>query len=185
MNYTIPQIPDYERLCEVAKRHPQMDPEAVMATATVHAVGVELAAAMHQSLAGWGISESRLRMLAILMCRGAAMTSSELAEESGVTKGTITGLIDGLERDGFVRRQPCEADRRSTLIRLTPAGQASLDRILPEHLSRVSRLMAGLTQVEQRTLVRLLMKVQSGLPALRGEEPAASQAPTAGKVGAP
>ena len=169
MNHTIPQIPDYERLCEVAKRHPQMDPEAVIATATVHAVGVELAAALQQSLSGYGISEGRLRVLAILTCRGEPATASELAECSGVTKGTITGLIDGLARDGFVRRQPCDQDRRSTLIGLTPAGQASLDEILPGHLSRLSRLMSGLSQGEQRTLVRLLMKVHAGLPGLRGE----------------
>ena len=174
MNHTVPQIPDYEKLCEVAKRHPEMDPEAVIATATVHAVGTELAAALQISLAEYGISEGRLRVLAILMCRGEPATHSELAECSGVTKGTMTGLIDGLERDGFVRRQPSEEDRRATLIGLTPAGQASLDRILPDHLSRLSRLMAGLTGSEQRTLVRLLMKVHAGLPALRGDEASSS-----------
>ena len=169
MKCVVPQIPDYEKLCEVAKRLPAMDPQAVVTTATVHAVGTELAAAMNASLTQYGISEGRLRVLSRLMLHDGPVTPSELAECGGVSKGTITGLIDGLERDGFVRRQSSEQDRRVTHVALTPAGQASLDRILPDHLSRLSRLMSGLSKPEQETLVGLLLKVYRGLPALRSE----------------
>lgn len=164
---TAPQIPDYHRLCELAKRLPTLDPEAVLATAMLHAVGVELAAALQASLAEYGISEGRLRVLTKLMVLARPATHSELAECSGVTKGTITGLVDGLEHDGFVRREPNPDDRRVMMIELTRAGQGCLDQILPGHLSRLSRLMGQLSKQEQKTLVDLLLKVRAGLPALR------------------
>jgi len=163
---TVRQIPDYQRLCELSRRLPTLDPEAVYAFATAHAVGVEVAAALHNSLAKQGISEGRLRILAILLDRPDAATHSELAEESGVTKGTITGLVDGLEREGYVQRQPDVQDRRISRISLTPAGEAYLDRILPDHLTRLSRVMSGLTAAEQRQLVTLLRQLHAGLPAL-------------------
>lgn len=163
---TVRQIPDYQRLCELSRRLPTLDPEAVYAFATAHAVGVEVEAAVDASLARLGISEGRLRILAILLDRPGAATHSELAEESGVTKGTITGLVDGLERDGYVQRQPDAQDRRVSRIALTPAGEAYLDEILPGHLARLSRVMSGLTETEQCQLVTLLRKLHAGLPAL-------------------
>ena len=165
---TVRQIPDYQRLCELSRRLPTLDPEAVHAFATAHAVGVEVAAALHTSLAKLGISEGRLRILAILLDRPGAATHSELAEESGVTKGTITGLVDGLEREGYVQRQPDAQDRRVSRIALTAAGEAYLDKILPDHLAQLSRVMSGLTAAEQRLLVTLLRKLHAGLPALYG-----------------
>src|SRR5690606_3906622 len=107
----------------------------------------------------------------ILLDRPQPATHSELAEESGVTKGTITGLVDGLERDGYVRRQPDKRDRRVSRIALTAAGEAYLDEILPEHLARLSRVMNGLSAEEQCTLVSLLRKVHAGLPAMSQSDP--------------
>lgn len=161
-----PKIPDYERLCELAKRVPELDPEAVQAVATLRAVGVALGTALEASLARRGVSEGRLRILAMLLDLGKPATHSQLAEMSCVTKGTITGLIDGLEYDGLVRRLPDPDDRRVTFIELSRGGEAYLDRILPGHLKRLSQLMSGLSREEQRQLVTLLGKVSDGLGAL-------------------
>lgn len=166
MKLTVPQIPDYQRLCEFSRRVPALDPEAVYAVATVHAVGAELAGAMQASLGKHGMTEGRLRVLAKLMDRDRPMTHSELADCCGVTKGTITGLVDGLERDGYVERQAEPNDRRVMMIELTQAGRSLLDRILPGHLARLSKMVSGLTRDEQRQLVELLKKVREGLPAL-------------------
>ncbi len=166
MRCCIGKIPDYDRLCEMSKRLPALDPAAVHATATLHAVGGELAASLQSSLAMYGISEGRLRILGLLMDHDRPATHTELAEWSGVTAGTITGLIDGLERDRYVVRKASETDRRVILIEMTPAGQKHLDAILPGHLTRLSRMMSRLSKAEQRTLVKLLLKVRGGLPAL-------------------
>jgi len=75
--------------------------------------------------------------------------------------------VDGLERDGYVKREARGDDRRVTPIALTPAGRRLIEKILPDHAGWVSALMAGLSVSERKTLMSLLTKVQSGLPALK------------------
>lgn len=163
------QLPDYERLCEVADQFPGLDPEVVTATAAVRGVGLELALALDANLAGYGMSEGRLRILGSLLLEQRPLTHTELAERSCVTRGTITGLVDCLERDGLVARRPDERDRRAMFVELTEHGRARLDEVLPGHLKQLAALMAGLSRTEQRQLVVLLLKVHAGLAALESE----------------
>ena len=88
-----------------------------------------------------------------------ALSPAELAERTGVTRATITGLVDTLERDGLVARTPNTDDRRMRAVSLTPRGSALLREILPEHFRRMAWLMATLDEQERVTLVRLLGKV--------------------------
>jgi DNA-binding MarR family transcriptional regulator len=48
------------------------------------------------------------------------LTAGRLAELTGLTTGAITGVIDRLERDGFVRREADPADRRRVIVRTVP-----------------------------------------------------------------
>jgi DNA-binding MarR family transcriptional regulator len=48
------------------------------------------------------------------------LTAGRLAQLTGLTTGAITGVIDRLERDGFVRREPDPADRRRVIVRTVP-----------------------------------------------------------------
>src|ERR1022692_4675180 len=82
-----------------------------------------------------------------------------LLETAGVTRATITGLVDTLERDGLVRREHDSDDRRMMLVHLTQKGHAALREILPGHFKRMAALMAPLSEHERKTLVRLLDKV--------------------------
>lgn len=174
MSQLPPYIPDYQRLRELADRVPGLDPDDVTAAALLRAVAAELSAQLQLSLDRFGISEGRLRVLGYLLYLGGPATHSQLAEAAMVTKGTVTGLVDGLERDRLVRRFASKEDRRVSLIDLTPAGRRLLDEILPAHLSRLSELMRGLTPAERKTLRRLLEKVRSGLEAPRGATDTAS-----------
>jgi DNA-binding MarR family transcriptional regulator len=90
-------------------------------------------------------------------------TPAELADEAGVTRATITGLLDNLERDGLVVREMSPEDRRTILVRLTEQGQRCLDGLLPHYCRRVSAIMEPLTEAERITMVQLLQKVQQGL----------------------
>ncbi|HEY5552255.1 MAG TPA: MarR family transcriptional regulator [Opitutaceae bacterium] len=93
---------------------------------------------------------------------------SHLAELCSVTKATMTGLIDGLERDGLVTRHPSQEDRRATFVGLSPKGVELMDRILPGHFARVSTLMQDLTVAERAEFRRLLAKVREGVGRVKG-----------------
>ena len=90
----------------------------------------------------------------------------ELADAAGVTRATMTGLIDTLERDGFVKREPDPNDRRMMSVRLTSRGEHFMQDFLPGHFKAIASIMSTLTDSERKTLVQLLSKVQERAAAL-------------------
>lgn len=161
-------MPNYETLQRFAERYPELDPEALGASLTLLCVGTQLQEAFCAHFARHGLSHGRFRVLVMLL-RGdeQGLSPAELAERTGVTRATMTGLLDGLHGDGLIRRRENRADRRQKQIELTGPGRRLIERLLPEHFRRVTALMAGLKPSELHTLVQLLNKVAPGLPALR------------------
>ena len=144
-----------------ALRYPDLDPLACEAYLTIRQVGDALKSAQEQRLSAQGISLGRFMVLAVLdRVPDQPLPASELAEAAGVTKQTVTSLLDGLERDGFVARQPCPHDRRSVRVRLEQKGRDLLAQILPGMYRRQVEIMVDLTPDERRELSRLLRKVR-------------------------
>ena len=73
-------------------------------------------------------------------------TPSILAEKAGVSRATMTGLLDGLEQGHLIERLLTKADRRSTFIKLTEAGQAKLDIVMPDYYSRLRECMKAFNE---------------------------------------
>lgn len=160
---TVRDLPTPDVLRRFAQRYPDADVSAVSAFLMLLRTATELSQALDAFLARHGLLQGRWWVL-ILLFREASLESSPsvLAEKAGVTRATMTGLIDGLERDGLVQRVFDADDRRRITVRLLPAGQAVLDAVMPDYYRRVRALMAGLSE-EQRVLM------QSMLGALRSE----------------
>lgn len=99
----------------------------------------------------------------------------ELAEALGTGVSTITGIFDRLIDHGLVTREEDPHDRRVVVGRLTPAGDALVDRLSITARDRLSRVLDQLTLEELHT-------VSQGIEALnRGAQRALSLTPTAGR----
>jgi DNA-binding MarR family transcriptional regulator len=160
------ELPRYEGLLEAAREFPDLDPSASEAFLHLLRSGDEAFRIVESHLAGHGMSQGRFSLLMSLWraCRQSksgeqTLSPAELADRTGVTRATITGLVDTLERDGLVTRTPDLADRRMMSVRLTPKGERLLGEILPSHFRRMAWLMEPLEEAERRTLVRLLNKI--------------------------
>ncbi len=106
-----------------------------------------------------GVSAAGGLVLGILRDRG-RMSPSELGERLIVTRATVTGLVDSLERRGFVRRTANPDDRRSLLVEITPSGLDVLQR-LRELIHRNEKAwMSGLTDEELRAYIGTLHRIQ-------------------------
>ena len=177
-------LPRYECLLEAAKEFPELDPSAAEAFLHLLRTGDDAFAVTDRTLTDHGITHGRVGVLMLLwrsvQPRAAKLlgadceiagprTPAELADAANVTRATMTGLIDTLERDGFVRREPDQNDRRMMSVRLTQKGENFLHTILPGHFRAVASLMVTLTEAERKTLVQLLTKVQARAAALRPE----------------
>lgn len=171
-------LPRYECLLEAAKEFPDLNPSACEAFLHLLRTGDESARVMEANLARHNITQGRFGVLMILMNRCGADASTlgpaELADAAGVSRATMTGLIDTLERDELVTREPDTVDRRMMLVRLTLKGRALLEEILPAHFRNMTELMSPLSEFERQTLVQLLIKIQQ--QAIRFPAPVATAA---------
>ncbi len=161
-------LPQYECLLAHSRRYPDLDPSAVEAFLHLMRAGTDVFEALTHYFGGkYDISQGRFTVL-MLLNRDPAKTfnPAELAERAGVARATMTGLIDTLERDGFVTREIAHEDRRMMHVRLTPKGTNFLDHLLPDYYRRIAALMGGLAEDERKTLVTLLGKVQLGVPSV-------------------
>jgi|CZKI01.1.fsa_nt_gi DNA-binding MarR family transcriptional regulator len=156
-------LPRYECLLEAARSFPDLDPSACEAFLNLLRAGDEAYRQSESFFSEHNISPGRFTVLMLLSGtlgrEPLPQTPAELAEKAGVTRATITGLVDTLERDGLVRREHDSDDRRMMLVHLTQKGHAALREILPGHFKRMAALMAPLSEHERKTLVRLLDKV--------------------------
>jgi MarR family transcriptional regulator, organic hydroperoxide resistance regulator len=93
-----------------------------------------------------------------------ALRVHELSAELGMSSGGVSKLLDRLEARGLCQRQPNPGDRRSSLLRLTPAGQALLARagqLVDAELSE--RLGPRLSAAEIAQLAGLLERLRRAL----------------------
>ena len=75
-----------------------------------------------------GVNRTDLHCLNILESR-TGLTAGELAVEAGLTSGAVTGVVDRLERAGYVRRAADPGDRRKVKIEFTAAFYEMADEI--------------------------------------------------------
>ena len=117
-----------------------------------------------------GVSDTDLRCLNIIENSG-ELSAGDLAAQSGLTGGAITGVIDRLERAGFARRVFDPADRRRVRVEVTSAFYRRAERIwgpmaadwhatlskrfTMEELERITDFLRTTNQVGRRHLDRL------------------------------
>ncbi|HET7479770.1 MAG TPA: MarR family transcriptional regulator [Rubrobacteraceae bacterium] len=112
-----------------------------------------------------GLTYARMRLLGALHCGGPQIMTS-ISDELGVTRRNITALVDAMEEEGLVRRQPHPTDRRATVIEMTERGSETANRMYDEHRAAVAELFADLSEEDKRELIRLLGVLRG---ALRGK----------------
>jgi DNA-binding MarR family transcriptional regulator len=113
-----------------------------------------------------------LNALAVIEGEGEPMLTGEVAARMHITSGTVTSLLDNLERKQYVIRSADADDRRRVLIDITPTAQAVLDEVLPaiQQLSR--RIFEGIGVQRQQALVDILEEIRVAVDELPDDLPA-------------
>jgi MarR family transcriptional regulator, organic hydroperoxide resistance regulator len=83
----------------------------------------------------------------------------QLAHEVGVTPGTLSGVIDTLERRTFVRRVSHPTDGRRVIIRATPAGVTAVESVIVRFNQEESFITKELSSDDRADLARLLRRI--------------------------
>ena len=155
-----------ELICKMVARYPSIDYSTIQLISHIQAIGKSLSFMINEDLAEHGLTEGRLYVLAYLLSEELSNNDdpspSQIADHVGVTRGTVTGLLDGLERDGFLERFHDVRDRRGLTIRMTDKSRAFLDSFLPNITSRLSREIA-LTETEKTDLIQSLARIEEAI----------------------
>jgi MarR family transcriptional regulator, 2-MHQ and catechol-resistance regulon repressor len=88
------------------------------------------------------------------------MSMGELGEKTLITKGTLTGVIDRSIQKQLVTRETPADNRRSTIVKLTPTGQAVFDRVFPAHIAHLKDRFEKLDPSELELLKVLLGRLR-------------------------
>ncbi|KEF33776.1 MarR family transcriptional regulator [Deinococcus sp. RL] len=118
--------------------------------------------AAHRHLAAHGLTVSQFGVLEALYHLG-PLSQRQLAGKILRSSGNLTLVIDNLERGGLVRRERDPHDRRVSNVFLTPAGEALIERVLPEHVRAVREVFAALSPDELAQLAALSRKLGRSL----------------------
>lgn len=166
-NDTVPSLIQSKR--QIDRYNLDVDAQAVLVATRLMAAGAKLGHATEIHFSRFGLSTGRYRLLADLEDNEGEALPSQLAEHLGVTRATVTGLIDTLERDGLVSRRPSSKDGRQKSVILTERGAKKLREMAPEHFARLEA-MVGLLSIEERSVfLDLLSRVTEGISALTEE----------------
>jgi DNA-binding MarR family transcriptional regulator len=154
-------LPRYDVFLTETRDFPHLDASACYTFLQLLRTGDELLALDAQVLSSFGTRHGRFNLLMMLKhCAVGKATPADLAEKTGVTRATITGLLDGLEKEGLVERRPDPENRRSIQVKLTAAGQEFLDRVRPGYCRWFTSVVEPLNQDERQQLLVLLEKIQ-------------------------
>jgi DNA-binding MarR family transcriptional regulator len=110
------------------------------------------------TLEPWHLSPSLARAMRVLAGHG-TLRPGALAEHLRIAARSATEVVDDLERLGLVERRPDPADRRATLVALTPAGVETHDAIEAAREAEGERFFAALGSEDRDALLRLLRKL--------------------------
>lgn len=118
--------------------------------------------AFNEELAPQGVTFRQAQVLGCLALEG-SLSQTDLAERMRIEPPTLVGILDRMERDGWIRRDADKTDRRRKFIQPTPASKPAWAKVVGAAKRVRERATHGLTDAELEQLRLLLNMVQSNL----------------------
>jgi DNA-binding MarR family transcriptional regulator len=165
----LPDLLKYQATWNGARRYLGEDVNPVLAYLLLLRTSHDLEALFTPFFERYDLSEGRFSVLMCLLKEPEqALAPSHIARSLGVTRATMTKLLDGLERSGLIERQLDQTDRRAWLISLTATARTLLEEMRPPHFQRIKQIMDGFSEEECQQLISLLLKLEEHLNSFQG-----------------
>lgn len=113
---------------------------------------------LHKDIKSYDISSENFMVLELLYHKG-KHTVQKISEILCIPSGSITYVVNKLEKEGHVRKSPCPKDKRRSYVILEEKGKAFFDEIFPNHAKTIAENFEGLSLEEKESLIVLLKKV--------------------------
>ncbi|WP_373228728.1 MarR family winged helix-turn-helix transcriptional regulator [Cohnella sp.] len=110
----------------------------------------------------YGLSTETFQILELIYSKG-PHTIQKISDTLSIPSGSITYVVDKLEKKGFIQRLPIPGDRRKMNVTLTAEGRSYFDDIFPKHAQTISDNLVFVTNEEKIMLITLLKKIGLGI----------------------
>ncbi len=107
-----------------------------------------------------GLTQSQAEVI-FALGKGGPQSCKELGGQALITKGTLTGILDRLERRGWVTRHPSRTDRRVMIVSLSPTGQSLFESTYPDYIAVLAERAEGCTPPESQQIRHALRKLRT------------------------
>ncbi|MCH1626967.1 MarR family winged helix-turn-helix transcriptional regulator [Fredinandcohnia quinoae] len=113
---------------------------------------------VEEDVKGYGLNLTEFAVLELLYHKG-DQPIQHIGKKVLLSSGSITYVVDKLEKKKLIVRKPCPKDRRVTWASITEDGKAFMDEIFPKHQNAIENILGGLDTSEKEVMIELLKKL--------------------------
>lgn len=163
MPFYMKELPKEDILRKLSNKYGHLDKSKIELVVRLYKFSSDLEKAKETHFKQYGLSDGRFMVLMAIWEAHAPIKATDIADKLGVSRATMTGLIDSLIKDNFVEKKDCPEDRRAAYLSLSDHGHTFLKKMLPEHFLCVKNFADTITDEEAQTFLKILAKLSSGL----------------------
>ena len=109
---------------------------------------------LRKDMQKYGLNMTEFAVLELLYHKG-DQPIQKIGEKILITSGSITYVVDKLEKKGFAQRLACPSDRRVTFASITEKGQTFMEDIFPQHEKKVAEIFSVLDDTQQQQFIEM------------------------------
>ena len=106
----------------------------------------------------YGLNPTEFAVLELLFHKG-DQPLQQIGGKILLASGSMTYVIDKLEKKEYIRRVACAEDRRVTFAQITEKGKKLIEQVFPAHHNEIDRMMSVLSEEEKDTAIELLKRI--------------------------
>ncbi len=115
-----------------------------------------------ESIESHGINSTEFAVMELLYHKG-PQPIQKIGKKILMTSGSMTYIVDRLEKKDMLERVRCEKDRRVIHAKLTNEGEALIQKIFPIHREHITEMMSVLTDEEKEIAIEILRKLGTSI----------------------
>jgi len=143
----------------------EFDPSSAQIASAIHMFAATVTSTFDKHFQRYGLSQPGFLVLLMIYSNSDKLwTAADLIEMIGVRAPTMTGILDTIEKEGFIERKAHPTDRRKNIIALTKKGRSKLLKVLPDHFSRIHHAFSGISSVKKKNeIINIFQEIKQAL----------------------